>query len=386
MIKQKTTFVLGAGASMAYGFPSGKTLKALIWKRFSITEPSSDFRQQQFSGHFYKAAGCHVVDCAEKVSFEKKIKEFCDSLAISPDETIDYFLEHVGDNTETKNKYRMIGRLAIADILLECEQKQYLFDDWMTYHSIEKEHLYTEFFKNSRIRPDDGHWYQFLFNQMCRDCPSVDNFPDNNVSIITFNYDRSFEYYFLNALMAKYKVSSEKAAEVLNRFDIVHVYGQLGELPELVPDDQKERKVKAVSYMALTESKRDRFLSLKNAADGIQLIWDSQGETANTQKAKDLIYSEKNKVIFLGFGFDPINLSRIMPVKKIEVDLNIEGHGTIYGLSKQRIKNLESDYKLMYPNGMTKGFFNGQFMGVSLDTFVDCKIYNFLYNSTGLLR
>lgn len=388
MIKQKTTFVLGAGASMAYGFPSGKTLKALIWKRFKVNEPTSDFNKRLFSERFYKAAGCQIEDCLQKLSFERKIQEFCDSLVLSPDETIDYFLEHVGDAPEGKKEYRMIGKLAIADILLEREKKHYLFDDWMRYHSIEKDYQYTEFFKNSRIRPDDRHWYQFLFNQMSKES-SIDTFRDNNISVITFNYDRSFEYYFQCALMAKYKVNSEKAAEVLRRFDIVHVYGQLGELRELVPSDETERKSKAVPYTALSDSNRDRFLSLKNAAEGINLIWDASVETNNIKKAKRLIGSENNNIIFLGFGFDPMNLSRIMPYSEINPRLHITGYGTVYGLSEQRIQDLNSNYKSKYPDGpagVTRGWFGEEIDGHRNGNFKDCKIYEFLYNSTGLLQ
>jgi len=132
MIKKQTTFVLGAGASMAYGFPSGKTLKALIWKRLSI-EPSNDWKKPTFPEYFYDAAGYHCNDMGKRTEFENIIQEFCKNLIISPDETIDYFLEHVRDNEDSKRSYRMIGCLAIADILLEREQKRYLFDDWMEY-------------------------------------------------------------------------------------------------------------------------------------------------------------------------------------------------------------------------------------------------------------
>jgi hypothetical protein len=389
MIKKKTTFVLGAGASMAYGFPSGKTLKALIWKRLA-KEPSNDWRKPTFPEYFYMATGCNHVDIGQRNEFDIKVQEFCKNLIISPDETIDYFLEHVGDNDDDKKNYRMIGRLAIADVLLEREQENCLFKDWMEYNSREKVHEQEYFLKKrTKIQPDDKHWYQFLFNQMCRECPSIDNFPDNSISVITFNYDRSFEYYFLRALMAKYKVDVQKAAEIINGFDIVHVYGQLGELPELIPQSETERKQKAVSYTALSETDIDKFVSLKNAANGIRLIWDNQEETKNTKAAKDLINKSNNQVVFLGFGYDPTNLERIMPQKEINPRSYIRGYGTIYGLSEQRLQDLNSKYKLKYsdgPAGITHGWFGRDIGGHRTNDFKDCKIYDFLYNSVELLR
>ncbi|MHC4855130.1 MAG: hypothetical protein ACYS72_01840, partial [Planctomycetota bacterium] len=108
MITKQTTFVLGAGASMAYGFPSGKTLKALIWKHLSpLNLPS----------YFHEAYSCNMLSGKNIKTFKVWVKEFLDNLVISPDETIDYFLEHVSEDY-----YRQIGRLGIAYILLTREQ------------------------------------------------------------------------------------------------------------------------------------------------------------------------------------------------------------------------------------------------------------------------
>ena len=372
MITKQTTFVLGAGASMAYGFPSGKTLKALIWKHLSpLNLPS----------YFHEAYSCNMLSGKNIKTFKVWVKEFLDNLVISPDETIDYFLEHVSEDY-----YRQIGRLGIAYILLTREQRQYLFDSWMDYHARERSQEQENFFINAYIRPDDGHWYQFLFNQMCRDCPSIDDFAGNQVSFITFNYDRSFECYFLHALMAKYKVKVQEAAEIWNKFEIVHVYGKLGELPDLVPNNEKERKQIAVPYSALNGEIHTRVTNLRNAADGIKLIWDGPEENENIKNARKLIYKNDNIVIFLGFGYDPTNLERIMPQKEIDSQSNMRSHGTIYGLSKQRLQDLQSNYILRHPNGMAQGWFGGHFMGNPSNDFKDCKIYDFLYNSTGLLK
>ncbi|MEJ5260181.1 MAG: hypothetical protein WHS88_08340 [Anaerohalosphaeraceae bacterium] len=157
MIQNKITFILGAGASMAYGFPSGATLKALIWRRL---QPSF-LRQHPF---FYEAAGRYLGRSSQS-ELEKIVQDFRSSLSISPDETIDYFLEI------SPKEFQTIGRLAIAWILLEKESKNCLFEEWLFYHGIKSQKHRDN--RTWRIKPEDGHWYQFLFNQMCRDCKKL---------------------------------------------------------------------------------------------------------------------------------------------------------------------------------------------------------------------
>lgn len=370
MINKTTTLILGAGASMAYGFPSGKNLKAMIWK---MLDPNS----LQSKRYFYKAADVDYNSRGDKETFEAEVKKFQDDLIISPDETIDYFLEH------SSKKYQEIGRLAIANVLLEREKKRYLFQDWMEYDGLEKKVHREKFLEgNTQIRPEDGHWYQFLFNLMCKGCSSIDKFADNKISVVTFNYDRSFEYYLLYALMSKFKVGEVKAAEIMKKFDIAHVYGRLGELPASASQNHK-----AVPYNAFSAEGSTLATHLKNAADGIQLIWDKNDKTTNSddlgqteaiQKARDLIYKENNTIIFLGFGFDSVNLSRIMP-KKRKIPEGMHAYGTFYKITEQRVAEIKSDYTISYPNGNAELFLGREVF------FQRCKIYKLLYTSMYML-
>ncbi|MEJ5260180.1 MAG: hypothetical protein WHS88_08335 [Anaerohalosphaeraceae bacterium] len=201
--------------------------------------------------------------------------------------------------------------------------------------------------------------------------------------MITFNYDRSFEYYFLCALAAKYKVPAQEAARIFSNLRIVHVYGQLGELPELVSTDDEAGKEKAVPYDSFREEKNRWGINLRNAADGIQLLWDTPNDkiSENIKKAQEIIYQQNNTLLFLGFGFDPTNIERIMPIK--EIDIEISAYGTFFGLPKQRIADLRSKYTYKY-RGAVFSLFGGDFF--PKNDFVDCKIYDFLYNSHNLMK
>jgi hypothetical protein len=172
MISTETVFILGAGASIPYGFPSGLDLVS------KICEPSGDRRYIQFG-----------IDQATAESFITALRQ-------SDQQSVDAFLEHRGN-------FMLAGKTAIAVQLIQCENHNALFGqtrDW-----------YTNLF--ARL---DGRFEEFAHNR---------------VSFITFNYDRSLEHYLFTALCNKYGKPSEEVANVLRKIPIVHVHGQLGRLP-----------------------------------------------------------------------------------------------------------------------------------------------------------
>src|SRR5690606_35840225 len=120
------------------------------------------------------------------------LESFSKSQAMS----IDSFLARRPEFMET-------GKHVIAAVMLACEAPRQLHE---TDH------------------PD--HWYQYLFHGLAKDDWGSVDF--SNLSIVTFNYDRSLEEYLLQSLMASYNKSREEACAKLLELDIVHVYGALG--------------------------------------------------------------------------------------------------------------------------------------------------------------
>ncbi|MEN6306182.1 MAG: hypothetical protein ABFD91_00370 [Anaerohalosphaeraceae bacterium] len=280
MITEETVLILGAGASMTYGFPSGKQLKALIWEQ--LRRDNTDI---------YPIINVNTNNSKSIHLHKAFAQEFRDNLLLSPDESIDSFLEYHED-------YRRIGKLLITNILLRYEKRQFLFDQWLSYL------INNNKDKETPVRFSDGHWYQLLFNQMCKDC-KFEDFPiKNKASIITFNYDRSLEYYLLTCLHAKYKRSLHECSAVLLKIPILHIYGKLGELPELSPDPKT-----AIPYDNLD----NHFLTqyLRTAEDSIKIIHDPNTHTSpEFQEAQKLI-KNATRIYFLGFGFLKENLKRL---------------------------------------------------------------------------
>jgi hypothetical protein len=52
----------------------------------------------------------------------------------------------------------------------------------------------------------------------------------NNVSIITFNYDRVIETYVSEAVKQYYLLDTNEAQEIASRLEVIHVYGQIGRM------------------------------------------------------------------------------------------------------------------------------------------------------------
>ena len=252
MISKKIVLVLGAGASMPFGFPLGPDLKNRIVNNLTANPD------------VLLAAGCR----------EEEIPEFREALRTSGKKTIDAFLEH-------REEFRKIGKLAIAQELLDSEDKA-------------KPRLYEP--------ATTGNWYEYLFNKLNT---RFEEFSQNAVSVLTFNYDRSLEYYLLNALKNSYGKTDTECAERLRSLPIVHLNGQLGELWELASSTDD-----SVAFGGWSEADgNSRRWLVERASVGISIIHDcilgKQFERAYA------LLREADLICFLGFGYDETNLLRI---------------------------------------------------------------------------
>jgi len=189
MITTPTVFILGAGASKPYGFPSGAEIVRDICKA-----PESEL----------DSFGVGQADYLE----------FATELRNSDQLSVDGFLE-------LRPKFERVGKTAIAFHLVRCESVALLRP------------------------PDFRDWYSWLLNRMT--ASSFEGFKDNRVSFITFNYDRSLEHFLFSALCSRYGKSPEEVAAVLNGFQFVHVHGRLGRLPWQEPVTEYMREYDAAT-------------------------------------------------------------------------------------------------------------------------------------------
>jgi hypothetical protein len=185
MFRNKTVFILGAGASWHYGYPTGEQLVRQVIIRAkqlgnfcerSLTPPNvllPNFVQEKISSH---------ASTADRIAAWKASAVECYELANRLTQVdpllIDYFLGQ-------KPQLQAIGRLLIAWVILECDAN----------------------FQGSRRNQNRGkepegkdNWYRFVIHKLVKDCAHSSNLVCNSVSFITFNYDFSLEQELYKAL------------------------------------------------------------------------------------------------------------------------------------------------------------------------------------------
>ncbi|MCH8316544.1 MAG: SIR2 family protein [Planctomycetes bacterium] len=238
--------MLGAGASKPYRFPLGTELREV-----ALQPPESDLPTA--------LSGIHDA-------LTMQLPEFQSKLRAARRTSIDAFLE-------ARPHYENLGKLVIAYHLIRCENENRLYS----------------------VKSEED-WYQYLIEMMLTD--GFDKFGRNTLSIITYNYDRSLEYYMFHMLKEGYGQSDDACRDAMRAIPILHLHGQLGLLPEL--DDEGR------PYESKVDERR-----LRLAANGIRIAHDeSLDQDAVFTEARKLL-SEARYVIFLGFGYLDKNVERL---------------------------------------------------------------------------
>jgi len=266
MITKATVFILGAGVSMPYGFPSGSQLVQEI-----IGSTAGIHFEDNEPGLLNKG---EITQILHTVFGEAHTEEFGKALHYSQRYSIDAFLERRPEYTE-------IGKWAIALFILRKEIFSNLFS-----------------FENQ-----DKGCYRYLFDKLDTDWSSL---ADNRVSFITFNYDRSLEQFLFTAFQKTYGKNDNECAELLKQIPIIHMHGSLGKLPWQIKD--------GLFYGASIESYAAKS-SVANAAANYaskQINIIPEGQTSSDEIGLALrLLSSAVRIYFLGFSYHATNLGRL---------------------------------------------------------------------------
>lgn len=251
MIKTKTLFILGAGASAPFEYPTGVQLRNLICGQTR----KEDVIQ----------ALVPVNEKEEKSFYAQSVDNFIREFSRSGLYSIDFFLEN-------RKEFMNIGKMTIASYLLPLE-------------------------KDERLRESGNNWYMYLYDRLKA---SFEKFNENEVSFVTFNYDRSLEQFLFEALKSQFNKTPQECTEKIKNIPIIHLYGQLDFLPW-----QSEN---GIPYLY----QRDSIVRLRNARDGIKLITEEREvEKSQEFKAAYKLIEKAHRIYILGFGFDETNLDRL---------------------------------------------------------------------------
>jgi hypothetical protein len=251
MIKTNTVLVLGAGASMPYKLPSGASLRDSICA--SVLNDGSALSR-------FLSTQCGIGE-NQRTTFGRA---FLGSRLLS----IDTFLSR-------RSEFEEVGKLCIAFELCRQERADEL----------------------TRIGSDDD-WYSYLWGILTLDAPDADHLANNQLRILTFNYDRSLECMLHEATKHTFGLDDAAALKAWQRIGIRHVYGQLGEFG-----------------VHLTNSTRPYngdpgVTSVKVAASAIRIVPEARTNDDIFLLVRNW-FSDAGQIIFLGFGFDPLNVERL---------------------------------------------------------------------------
>ena len=296
MITEPTVLVLGAGASIGYGFPSGIQLLNEICERCKSRD---------------------AIGYAMNLNIHRMLHGLLIELEKAPVQSIDEFLSYQKDFTEA-------GKFAIAYCLIPYENETALTD------------------RTKR----SSSWYQYLFKAM--EAPTIEEFLKNKLSIVTFNYDRSIDRFLQSAMQVMYKLDAAKSFEALNHFPIHHVHGQLGSL------DFNDKKYWELTNTNLPSASQItpagglvRFRPYNNevnhralmAAMADLTIIHEGDNTLTMDKFRLANEACKNatRIMFLGFGYHEVNVQRLK-LTKIEnnilrMSVNAAIGGTCWGMT-----------------------------------------------------
>lgn len=179
--------------------------------------------------------------------------------------SIDAFLARQPDFTQ-------IGKKAIAALMLEVE-------DFGVLSSAE----------------NDSNWYRLFFNVHSKD--RLAEFSFAGTSIVTFNYDRSLEAFLHMAISNSYGVAHSVAVKKSEELSIVHVYGCIG--------SPYKGNQQYLEYGGGVNQDR-----VSAASARLRVIPEGRDDDETLQRARAMLI-QADRIAFLGFGFDSMNLERL---------------------------------------------------------------------------
>lgn len=313
MINEKTVFILGAGASYPYGYPTGAELKKDIL--LHSEENLSVYRE------LFKSKILADINLPKD-----RIDEFVKRFEYSRDLMIDYFL-----STLESEKLISLGKIIIAASLVKYEKI------------------------SGGLKPlqQKDDWYSILFTNMTEGITKYSDyhlFSENNISFITFNYDRSLEYLFSSSLKNKFNIGIKDTMKLLENIKIIHVFGRLPQLPH---ENINEKYQYGCNF---------NFSELSSIANNIKTI--NERTSIDCKEIHDEINSAK-KIFILGFGYASENLEVLQLKQNIRDKKKV--FCTAKNFSKYRIEKLRNT---LIPNHFIRD--NGISEHIEPPIIIDC--------------
>jgi hypothetical protein len=305
-------FIIGAGASVPYGFPSGESLFNEIRKlNYSINYKDTSNKTLQYDrSKYFKNSPSHDIQNAHQQMYNFSIDVKKSSMI-----SIDDFLRNRKKLDDIQNKF---GKMIIADKILQAEKKSKTNIELMTKID----------------------WFNYLFSYIDRDDSLFNDFL-NNSKFITFNYDRLLENKILEFLQHDKNCKNDEIFRNFEKIEIIHVNGSIGNLKDIEFGKDKE-------VIGSWEDSDEIHPNYEYIIKNMKTIWEYDDKGREQEQKRIIeIFDKSKRVFFIGFGWLEDNMKllgldnrekKILSGKKI--------YGTAFKMSDYNIRNIENRLKL----------------------------------------
>ena len=317
-------FIIGAGCSVPYGFPTGAMLMQNL-KDFDYRDHFEFAAQHLLDRHYlfdlyperlhityseYKNKANQIGGYNTRLNSEKQtinnivssiVKDFAKSIRHSMMVSTDEFLKNrLG---QEKSEEADFGKRLIAREILMAEKES----------------------ENSYVRGGEGKkkeqwlgnidWIQHLLSRIDQQS-NWDEILKQTV-FLTFNYDRVLEYCFFLYLTSDKQYSDADAHAFIKEMQIFHVNGFIGPLEKIPFGCVENGKYQEI-------------------AKRMETVWEKRKNRNESEKEKyQGFLKNAERVYFLGFSYIPDNLESIGIPRSAEIIRNAKVYATAMGLSSQ---------------------------------------------------
>lgn len=317
MFKKKTLIIVGAGASFEVGLPIGRELKHTIASLLDIRW----HLDEQIKGDTLIVDSLRILvrSGGSKDNINAYIKAaHIISGAMPQAPSIDNFIDaHNGNNL-----IECCGKLSIVRAILKAERESKLYFETNSTQTI-------------NFAGVEDTWFNMFFQVLTENCRKNDLAKRfDSLAMVIFNYDRCIEHFLFNAIKNFYQINADETAELINKIEIYHPYGQVGNLPWQIKNDSA-----VIDFGAEPNSK-----NLLSLSEGIRTFTEGTDPKSSEILAIRSHVQASEIVLFLGFAFHRLNMELLNPDLEVEkLTKPIKCFATAKGISDHNRDIIEED-------------------------------------------
>jgi len=289
----RTVFIIGAGANVEIGMPSGDALKTEIADILDFS-PGDD-GSLYGDGTVCDAINLYSRDRYEHINTSMQDRLVNAAINISKAMPLSISIDNFIEARKGEKEIEFCGKLAIVSAVLKAENNCALspvVDETLKIDFID----HTDEIIEQRDEQANSSWYPLLFQKITEGC-QIDKLAErlDDFSFIIFNYDRCFEYFMYTSLMVYYGIDQDKAKGIVQSLRINHPYGTVGDLWDAKGN--------------ITFGKTPDSGQLISLAKNIKTFTESVNQGKDLDLRIQYLVDRVDRIIFLRFAYHDQNLN-----------------------------------------------------------------------------